>query len=93
MRPKDVEILPAAQRWSAANGVDVHEVREARAVGQPLWEGTDLDAGWLVVLGPPRADGRRLRMLCGQKDLSQVADVRLVEEGFGGEQAAATGGH
>lgn len=78
MRPEDVIIAPAAQRFCGANEIELGEVRDARARGQYVWEGQELEEGWYVVVADRQWGVGRLRLLCGPEG-HIVADVRLID--------------
>lgn len=77
-RPEDVEILPAAQRFADGQGINLWELREGWATGVHLadWERQPFPKGWSAILAD-RADGGKLRLLCGPEE-HLIADVRLV---------------
>jgi hypothetical protein len=68
MRPEDVELSPSAQRIAHTRGIDVRDVRHARATGQPVRSfRRGAEEIWQVVGSTP--DGRRLVMFCSPLEL------------------------
>jgi hypothetical protein len=78
MRPEDVTLEAAAQRSCGMTGLEPADVKHARATGEAQWEGTDTEAGWLVVHGDTRDGTKTLRMLCRGLEYDIVADVRPI---------------
>jgi hypothetical protein len=80
MRPEDVTVDVAAQRFCGANGISLEEVRLARVAGQPRYEeGSNPEEGWLVVEWERPGGAQMLRLVCGP-ELHRVADVRLIDK-------------
>lgn len=79
MRPEDVELGPETQRFAHAHGIELADVRHARATAgeQAAWrDEKPIDGEWLVFFGST-PDGVRLRMVCGPR-LELVATFRPV---------------
>jgi hypothetical protein len=79
MRPEDVQLGPEVQRFAARIGIELSDVRHARATaGQAMWvDDQPIDGEWLVFFGET-VEGRKLRMVCGPR-LDLVATFRPVE--------------
>lgn len=78
MRPEDVIVQAEAQRFCGREEIELDEVRHVRATCPPIWTGEGPDKGFIVILGPARADGRRLRLVCHGWEFQFVAHVRLI---------------
>lgn len=77
MRPEDVTIAPAAQRFCGIADIDLDEVRDARARGQYFLD-DEVAEGWYVVIAERQGAEGKLRMLCGPEE-HIIADVRLID--------------
>ena len=73
MRPEQITLGEAVQRFCEENELAPSEVREARAqvAGVPMFQEGD----WLVVIGRLPSDGREVRLICGP-EATHVAIVR-----------------
>lgn len=79
MRPEMVELGPEAQRFAHENGIDLADVRHARATAgqQAAWrDDNPVEGEWLIFFGFTPG-GVRLRMVCGPR-LEIVATFRPV---------------